>query len=197
MKKAYPLLAIALLAVFGSCMNESRFLVEYDYSYKGNFKKYNSFCFVDNGSADERDTTMSNPIIQDAVRKQLELHGYRYNQRKPSLLVSYKIFKDDLRFQGFNQPEIENWISTEDEEVKYDPIKYSMMQGTLVVQLLDAKKHQTVWQGYASGIFNDQTLTSDRYLRRAVRSIFDKYRLFADGYIIENKNNSNMGNADR
>ncbi len=197
MKKTYPLLAMVLLTVFGSCMNESRFLVEYDYSYKGNFKKYSSFCFVDNGSATEKDTTMSNTIIEEAVRKQLELHGYRFNKRKPSLLVSYKVFNDDLRFQGFNQPEIENWISTEDDEVKYDPIKYSMVQGTLVVQLLDAKKHQTVWQGYASGIFNDQTLASDRYLRRAVRSIFDKYRLFADGYIIENRTNANTGNTDR
>lgn len=196
MKKPFSLLAVALLLVFASCMNESRFLVEYDYSYKGNFKKYNSFCFVDNGSA-EKDTTMSNPIIEEAVRKQLELHGYRFNKRKPSLLVSYKVFNDDLRFQGFNQPEIENWIGTEDEETKYDPIKYSMVQGTLVVQLLDAKKHQTVWQGYASGVFNDQALTSDRYLRRAVRSIFDKYRLFADGFIIENRNPSVGNTSDR
>jgi len=197
MKKAYFLLTIALLMVFASCMNESRFLVEYDYSYKGNFKKYNSFCFVDNGSTHDKDSTMSIPLVEEAVRKQLELHGYRFNTRKPSLLVSYRVFHDDLRFQGFNQPEIENWIATEDDEVKYDPVKYSMMRGTLVIQLLDAKKHQTVWQGYASGIFNDQTLTSDRYLRRAVRSIFDKYKLFADGYIIENRSNATMGNADR
>jgi hypothetical protein len=197
MKKPVVLFAIGLLLTFASCMNESRFLVEYDYSYKGNFKKYNSFCFVDNGSADQRDSTMSNPIIEEAVRKQLELHGYRFNKRKPSLLVSYKVFNDDLRFQGFNQPEIENWIATEEEDVKYDPIKYSMVQGTLVVQLLDAKKHQTVWQGYASGIFNDQTLSSDRYLRRAVRSIFDKYRLFADGYIIENRTGTTTGNTER
>ncbi len=176
-------------------MNESRFLVEYDYSYKGTFKKYNSFCFVDNGSVDDKDSTMSNAIIEEAVRKQLELHGYHFSKRKPSLLVSYKIFNDDLRFQGFNQPEIENWISTEDDEVKYDPIKYSMVQGTLVVQLLDAKKHQTVWQGYASGLYTDQVLSNDRYLRRAVRSIFDKYRLFAEGYLIENKNGESMGNS--
>lgn len=196
MRNACSLFAVALLLAFGSCMNESRFLVEYDYSYKGNFKRYNSFCFVDNGAGD-RDSSMSNPIIEEAVRKQLELHGYRFNKRRPSLLVSYKVFSDDLRFQGFNQPEIENWIATEEEDVKYDPIKYSMVRGTLVVQLLDAKKHQTVWQGYASGIYNDQTLTSDRYLRRAVRSIFDKYRLFADGYIIENRTPANVGNTEK
>jgi hypothetical protein len=37
-------------------------------------------------------------------------------------------------------------------------------------------------------VFNDKTLSSERYLKRAVRSIFDKYRLFADGYIIESRN---------
>jgi hypothetical protein len=36
-----------MMAAMG-CMNDSRFLVEYDYSYKGNFKKYNSYTFVDN-----------------------------------------------------------------------------------------------------------------------------------------------------
>ncbi len=95
------------------------------------------------------------------------------------------------------QPEIENWVQTEDDEVGYDPVKYNLVKGTLIVQLLEAKTHQTVWQGYASGVFNDKTLGSERYLKRAVRSIFDKYKLFADGYIIESRNNGTNGNSGR
>jgi hypothetical protein len=189
--------AIVLLAVATSCMNESRFLVDYDYSYRGNFKKYSSFTFVDNMPFDDKDSSMNNPIIADAIKNQMELHGYRQTKRKPSLLVSYKVFYDDLRFQGFVQPEIENWVQTEDDEVGYDPVKYNLVKGTLIVQLLEAKTHQTVWQGYASGVFNDKTLGSERYLKRAVRSIFDKYKLFADGYIIESRNNGTNGNSGR
>jgi len=195
MKITTLLLSLLVLAAATGCMNDNRFLVEYDYSYKGNFKKYNSYTFVDNMPFDDKDSSMNNPIIADAIKNQLEVHGYRQTKRKPNLLVSYKVFYDDLKFQGFMQPEIENWIQTEDDNVGYDPVKYNLVKGTLIIQLLEAKTHQTVWQGYASGVFNDKTLTSERYLKRAVRSIFDKYRLFADGYIIESRNPS--GNSGR
>ncbi len=109
------------------------------------------------------------------------------------MLVSYKIFYDDLKFQGFVQPDIENWIQTEENDVGYDPVKYNLNKGTLIIQLLEARTHQTIWQGYASGVFSDKNLENDRYLKRAVRSIFDKYKLFADGYIIESRN----GNTGR
>jgi hypothetical protein len=197
--KAKPIYAILLLLIFSGCMNESRFLVDYDYSYKGNFKKYSSFTFVDNMPFDESDSSMNNPIIKEAIQHQLEVHGYRMTKKKPSLLVSYKVFYDDLKFQGFVQPEIENWIQSETEDVGYDPVKYNLVKGTLIIQLLEAKRHQTIWQGYASGVFNDKTLSSERYLKRAVRSIFDKYRMFAEGYIIESRNDhaTPVGNADR
>jgi hypothetical protein len=181
-----------MMAAMG-CMNDSRFLVEYDYSYKGNFKKYNSYTFVDNMPFDDKDSSMNNPVIAEAIKHQMDVHGYRQTKKRPNLLVSYKIFYDDLKFQGFVQPDIENWIQTEENDVGYDPVKYNLNKGTLIIQLLEARTHQTIWQGYASGVFSDKNLESDRYLKRAVRSIFDKYKLFADGYIIESRN----GNTGR
>ncbi len=186
------LLLILMTAAMG-CMNDSRFLVEYDYSYKGNFKKYNSYTFVDNMPFDDKDSSMNNPVIAEAIRHQMDVHGYRQTKKRPNLLVSYKIFYDDLKFQGFVQPDIENWIQTEENDVGYDPVKYNLNKGTLIIQLLEARTHQTIWQGYASGVFSDKNLENDRYLKRAVRSIFDKYKLFADGYIIESRN----GNTGR
>lgn len=193
MKFTTAFLLLILMTAATGCMNDSRFLVEYDYSYKGNFKKYNSYTFVDNMPFDDKDSSMNNPVIAEAIKHQMDVHGYRQTRKKPNLLVSYKIFYDDLKFQGFMQPEIENWMQTEDNEVGYDPVKYNLNKGTLIIQLLEARTHQTIWQGYASGVFSDKNIESDRYMKRAVRSIFDKYKMFADGYIIESRN----GNTGR
>ena len=41
MKKLYP--AFITLFLFASCLGYKELPVEYDYSYKGNFKKYRTF----------------------------------------------------------------------------------------------------------------------------------------------------------
>ncbi len=75
------LLLILMTAAMG-CMNDSRFLVEYDYSYKGNFKKYNSYTFVDNMPFDDKDSSMNNPVIAEAIRHQMDVHGYRQTKKE-------------------------------------------------------------------------------------------------------------------
>jgi len=55
--------------------------------------------------------------------------------------------------------------------------------------LVDARRNNTVWQGYASGVFDQKSLNSEKYLKRAVRLVFDKYRLFARGFIVDENRN--------
>jgi hypothetical protein len=133
------------------------------------------------------DSSMSNPIIEKEIRNRLELHGYKMTQKKPSLLVFHKIYYKDFKFQGYNQPEVnkDNWIPKEEltEEEGYDPVKYQLKEGTLLIQLVDTKRDITVWQGYASGVFDEKAL--------AVRSIFDKYGFFADGFLVNERNGNN------
>lgn len=181
-----PLLLV-VLAVVSGCMRKEHMLVESDYSYRGNFKRYTSFCFAK--VTQDGDSSMNNPVLASAIKSRMELQGYKLTERKPSLLIFYKVYYKDLRLQGYAQPEIDNWIKNEDDEAKYDPVKYNLKEGTLLVQLVDARRNHTVWQGYASGIFDQQSLKSERYLRRAVRLVFDKYRLFAKGFIM-NENNT-------
>jgi hypothetical protein len=195
--KNFRLLSVLLLSliIISGCMRRDRFVVESDYSYRANFKKYNSFSFADRIHM-VADSSMNNPIIEDAIRYRMELQGYKLTPKKPSLLVLYKVFYDDLKFQGYVQPELDMWLKNEapkdeNEDVAkgYDPVKYSLQNGTLLIQFLDTKRNHTIWQGYASGVFNEKTMQDERYLKRAVRTIFDQYRLFADGFLIENRRN--------
>jgi hypothetical protein len=178
---------IASFFLLSSCFNQSKYLVETDYSYQGNFKKYTSFNFA-NDTGLLSDSTGEYEDIKDAIKYQMQIHGYKFTEKKPSILVFYKVFRDNLSYNGYFQPEINEWIKRENEDEAYDPIKYNLHNGTLLIQFVDTKKNQSIWQGYASGVYNPTASNSDKYIKHAVRSIFDKYRLFVEGYLVDAKN---------
>ena len=175
-------LAIAILA---SCSSSKDYLIESDYSYHGKFRKYKTFTFVEQGNNSE-DPAVFNPIIEDAIKYRMKLQGYKYTDKKPNLLVSYRMFFEDFGFMGYNQPDIEAWAKRENIDENYDPIEYELRKGTLLVLLHDRKKRRVIWQGYASGVFGNKEFNNERYLKRAVRSIYDQYRFFAEGYMVKN-----------
>ncbi len=179
-------IALFLVITFlASCNSSKDYLIESDYSYHGKFRKYKTFTFVDQGDNSENPEVF-NPIIEDAIKYRMKLQGYKYTERKPNLLVSYRMFFEDFGFMGYNQPDIEAWAKRENIDEDYDPIEYELRKGTLLVLLHDRKKRRVIWQGYASGVFGNKDFNNDRYLKRAVRSIYDQYRFFAEGYMVKN-----------
>lgn len=177
MKKYIVLILIALF--FSSCMRHE-YLVESDYSYGGTFKKYKTFDFMTEVGND-KDSVNHRLAIQEAIQKRMEIQGYNYDTDKPDLIVSYKMFYGNFDFNGYNQPDFEQWVELNIEEEEndndYSPIRYEMYKGTILVLMWDSRKRRVVWQGYATSMFNDPN-QSDRYIKWAVRSIFDQYRIF-------------------
>lgn len=179
MKKLYtPLLVLVLLS---SCLGYKELPVEYDYSYKGNFKKYRTFDIMKPTGID--DPTMSNEYIESSIISRMKFLGYRQTESKPHLLVSFKIFRDSLGFQGYNQPEIEDWIKGQDENLNYTSKRLNLKTGTLLIQLYDRKQNRSIWQGYATTLYGSIDFEDNRTLRNAVISILDKYRFWAEGFI--------------
>lgn len=171
---------VAVLIAFvvaGCSLGRKKIFVEHDYSYETNFKDYTSYTFLEC----ERDTNNLCTEIYEAIRRQMQARGYKLTAEKPTLLVNYGIFYDNLRYQGYMQPVIKNWVDTENDGFRYEPIKYALDKGTLIVSLIDATSDQVVWRGYASGIFKG-TDNPNNYYRNVVRRIFDQYPLFAKGY---------------
>lgn len=181
-------LLIVIVGVFATgCLGYKEFPVESDYSYAGEFKKYKTFNFLDTRSSG-LDSSMQNNVIEDAIRARMELQGYEYSEMEPRLLVSYKIFYDSLFFTGYEQPDIEMFLEYEENvDQEMDPVKYNLRQGTLLVLMYDRERKKSIWQGYASGVFSNQYFTNKRYLQGAVRSIFDQYKVFAEGFTVQKK----------
>jgi hypothetical protein len=189
MKKYYLYLFLGIL-MLSSCMRRE-FLAESDYSYQGNFKHYKTFNFL---QADKNDSSMNNEVVKKAIQTRMELQGYKLSDKNPSLLVSYKIFYDDLNYKGYNQQELEEWLkrvryNRDDEpeaDDKYDEIKHNLKNGALLVTLIESKRNKAVWQGYTAGLFSENYVSQEIAFNRAVRSIFDRYRIFAQGFPAQN-----------
>ncbi|HEY9048398.1 MAG TPA: DUF4136 domain-containing protein [Ohtaekwangia sp.] len=173
-----PLLVLALLT---SCLGYKELPVEYDYSYKGNFKRYRTFDIMK--PAGPADSTMVNEVIEKSIVARMKFLGYRQSTSKPHLIIGFKMFNDSLRFNGYNQPAIEEWVKTQNDNIEYDAQKFNLNTGTLLIQFYDRRQNRSIWQGYATTMYGSIDFNNNRHLRNAVISILDKYRFWAEGFI--------------
>jgi hypothetical protein len=103
-------------------------------------------------------------------------------------LISYDVVvergtKDDnnpVYTQPFTRyvynPYTRRWISIyyPSEFLGYDRNQRSVREGTVTVNVIDAKTEKTVWQGWTTDEVNSQNLTT-KEIQNAVKSIFRKF----------------------
>ncbi len=178
MKKIYFSGFIVLF--LSSCLGYKELPVEYDYSYKGNFKKYRTFEIM--RPVGVQDTTMVSEVIEKSIISRMKFLGYKQTDNRPHLIIGFKMYGDSLRFNGYDQPEIEEWVKYQKEDVKYDSRKLDLKTGTLLIQFFDRRQNRSIWQGYATTLYGDINFNNERHLRNAVISILDKYRFMAEGF---------------
>ncbi len=180
-------LSIFFLAfLMSGCFSYRELPVEYDYSYRGRFDKYNSYDFVaQTEHLRSSDSEQVFGLIHGAIESHMSFLGYKRRERKPDLLLSYSIFVDSLSFRGYQQPNIEEWMQRQERDLEYEQLKFNIPQGTLLIQVFDRKQNASIWQGYATDKYGQVNFTDERQVRNAVRSILNKYQFFADGFLEE------------
>ena len=110
MRRFYYL--IIFIVFLSSCLGYKELPVEYDYSYAGTFKKYRTFDIMK--AVGQEDSTMTNQMIEKSITSRMKFLGYRQTDRRPHLIVGFKMFTDSLNFNGYNQPDIEEWVKGQD-----------------------------------------------------------------------------------
>jgi hypothetical protein len=178
MTKLY--LPALILVLFASCLGYKELPVEYDYSYRGNFKKYKTFEMM--RPVGINDSTMVNDIVEKSIVSRMKFLGYKQTDSRPHLIIGFKMFNDSLRFNGYDQPDIEEWVKSQKEDLDYDSRKLNLKTGTLLIQFFDRRQNRSIWQGYATTLYGSINFNNERHLRNAVISILDKYRFMAEGF---------------
>ena len=172
---------VLLVLVLSACLGYKELPVEYDYSYQGNFKRYRTFEIM--RPIGLPDSSMLNGVIEKSIISRMRFLGYKQSEHRPHLLIGFKMFTDSLKFRGYNQPDIEDWVQTQNAELHYDLQRFEMKTGTLLIQFYDRRQNRSIWQGYATTLYGSIDFTNNRHLKNAVISILDKYRFWADGFI--------------
>jgi hypothetical protein len=172
---------LVLSVLFASCLGYKELPVEYDYSYKGNFKRYRTFDIMK--PAGPADSSMMNTVIEKSIIARMKFLGYRQAANRPHLIIGFKMFNDSLKFNGYVQPDIEEWMRSQKEDLDYNQQKFYLSTGTLLIQFYDRRQNRSIWQGYATTQYGEIDFQNSRHLRNAVISILDKYRFWAEGFI--------------
>ena len=179
------------LTLLSGCLTSREARVESNYSYRGRFRHYRTYGFL-GGEGLMADSTRLAQSLRDAIRQRLRLQGYRLARRNPDLMVSVRVFEGDMRFPGFVQEDLNSFVKyneAEDEETPdtqrhtYLPKHLLLLDGTLMVTLIDAHTDNAIWNGYASGVTVPEGVRGEYELVRSIRSIFDRYRIFTENYL--------------
>jgi len=189
MKAIVTLLLMTVFALTG-CMTTREARVESDYSYRGNFRHYRTYDFV-TGTGLTADSSRLGQSLREAIQQRFLAQGYRLTHRRPDMLVNFRVYQGDMNFHGFAQEDLSQWIKRNIEENDdtpkedrqgYQPVRLLLAEGTLLVTLIDVKSNRAVWNGYASGVTVPEGPMGIIVLRRSVRSILDRYRVFTEEF---------------
>jgi len=188
---------IAIVFTLSGC-RFSEIEVESDYSYSGKFNRYRTFAFVDNEAFNGE--TEEKGIIENNIKKVLQSWGYRYKESKSDILISYNFYVDDITMVGYQQPEFHNWVRSrfgedmvipinqpdslltenirrKDEQYASNDMEFA--EGTVYITFLERRRDQSIWQGYASGVFGGDIDQNQRKMRAAIIRILDEFRLIS------------------
>lgn len=191
MRNFYILIPLVWACVLTGCVGEREFVVDSDYSYRGKFKRYDTFNFLNLGDT-VHFNGLSDQMIKSEIERRLLSQGYKLSS-KPSLYVAFKVYSADMVFKGYHQLELTSWdqiyaetAENEDnleyiKEARYTTHQLELKEGTLLIDFIDRRTHGVVWQGYASGLFNNRSFFS-KDVKFAVRSILNQYRLLAANF---------------
>ncbi len=181
MKTLKPILMLMLLGLFASC---SSVRVATDYDQSANFKEYNTFAFFKPGIDKAEISDLDKKRILRAIENELLAKGFTKSE-DPSMLVS--IFTtaqqrvDVYNNMGWGWGGFGPWGYG-----GFGPYGYGgfygggnnvsrTTEGTLYIDLIDARKKELVWQGQGTGYLADEVSKKQARINEIVNEIMTEY----------------------
>ena len=121
-------------------------------------------------------------IIRDAVKGELMGLGYQIQSFEPDLIINFRVFDEPVTLKGYEDYGTSYWGDERyrgiDEQASYD-----VEAGTLLLSIADRKSGTVVWQGFASGLIENNTFIKEEgKIREAVNLIFEEFNQRAREY---------------
>ena len=173
---------VALVALAG-CVSTPETHADYDKTV--DFAQYRSFAFFEKVGTDEADyESLITRHLKASTRRELEARGYRYSESTPDLLVNFnasvtqqtRVHSAPMPFYGggyygYGYPGYYGFWGG-----YYEPYVDQYDEGTLKIDIVDARRKQLVWEGVTVGRITDKA-KKDRSaaVDLAVRDMFTQF----------------------
>src|SRR5687767_684407 len=176
------LMSVCLMSVgFIFAVNAQSVTVKSDRVLDTDFNKFKSFywssqadAWLDEGVYFMNDLRMK-AIVRDAVKGELMGLGYQVQSHEPDLIVNFRVFDKPVTLKGYEGYGTSYWGSETYRGID-DAASYDVEAGTLLVSMADRKSGKVVWQGFASGLIeNNSFVKEEGKIREAVNMIFEEF----------------------
>lgn len=180
MKRVALIPALAIAGLMAACSTGPT--IRSDYDHNANFAQYRSFGFMSPLGTDTAGyTTILTERLKTATRGQMEMRGYVYSEQSPDLLVNFNAKLQQktqvtpampmVPYYGYRAGFYGGWPGYGlGEDV------YQYTEGTLNIDLIDARRKQLVWEGVSTGVIdNTATAASEQQVEANVAEIFQQY----------------------
>lgn len=174
---------LVLATLLAACATGPRVSSEIDPT--ADFGRYRTFAFYSPLAIEARGySTPTSNRLRDAARAQMEARGYVYDERDPDLWVNLNAYLQE-RTDVTTMPEVDYTYYYSYRARAYVAVPYwrertdvrRYTEGTLNVDLVDARENRLVWTGVAVGHARRGSTPEERGARidAAMADIFARY----------------------
>ena len=191
------LCAVIAAGLLAACSNAP--IVRSDYDPRADFAAYRTFAFMEPLGTDRAGyTTLLTERLKRAAVLQMEARGYALAQKNPDLLINFQT-NVQSRTQYMGPPPMMwgggfgfgygagfygGWPG-----YAFGPDVIQYNEGTMKVDLIDARRNQLVWEGVGTSIVGDaQQTATDAMVQNMMSSIFARYPFLAGSSVVAPRN---------
>jgi hypothetical protein len=148
-----------------------------DYDHSVNFNKYRTFAWkIDKESDDIVENSLVISRIQDAANRQLGIRGMKEDNRNPDVYLVPHVSAQDMQNVWYSPGPAWNTWGYGGAWGWYDPIVINYVEGTIILDMVDAKTDQLVWRSISTKTGDD--LISVQKEKRVDHMMADAFKHF-------------------
>ncbi|RKS00542.1 MULTISPECIES: DUF4136 domain-containing protein [unclassified Flavobacterium] len=171
--KSIKILPLLLLFVLASC---SSIKVNSDYDKQVDFAPYKTYAFHKTGIDKAEISDLDKKRILRSIDETMEAKGFSKSET-PDLLVSFFTKeREEVNVNQFNAGWGYGWGWGWNPYLWGGNTSVSRhTEGTLYIDIIDAKKKELIWQGEGEGVLTKDTNKKDEVIKEFVTKILEQY----------------------
>jgi hypothetical protein len=166
--KTLKFLSLIILITLSSC---SSVMVNADYDKKVSFTNYKSYAYLKSGIDKAEISDLDKKRILNSIDEVMQSKGFSKSEN-PDVLIS--IFTKERERLDVYQNYGFGWGWNPYWGMGYSNVT-TTSEGTLFIDIIDAKTKELVWQGEGSGYLTKNTEKKDARIKEFVSKILEQY----------------------